>query len=50
MLGKCNKCPNWLDPIIEETALEEPALWYEWERVEVVVPSASKKSSNAAMW
>jgi len=38
MLGKCNKCPNWLDTIIEETALEEPAMWYEWERVEVVVP------------
>ena len=47
MLGKYNKCPNWLDTIIEETALEEPGMWYEWECVEVVVPSASKKSSNA---
>lgn len=47
MLGKCNKCSNSLDTLIEETALEESAMWYEWERVEVVVPSASKKSSNA---
>ena len=35
------------DTVIEETALEEPAMWYEWECVEVVVPSASKKRSNA---
>ena len=47
MLGKCNKCPNWFDTIILETTLEEPAMWYDWERVEVVVPSAGKKSSNA---
>lgn len=47
MLGKCIKCPNWLDTIIEGTVLEEPTMWCEWERVKVVVPTASKKGSKA---
>ena len=48
MLGKCMNCPNWLETITEETALESPTMWYEWDRVEVVVPTASSKKDSEA--
>ena len=28
MLGKCNKCPNWLEGMKEEADLDESTLWY----------------------
>lgn len=44
MLGRCNKCPDWLDTTLEGQALEDPTLWYQWERVNMTVPG--KKGSK----
>ena len=46
MLGKRINCPNWLDTIVERTALQNPAIWYEWERIETVVLTCSRKKSS----
>lgn len=37
MLGRCSNCPKWLDTIRKESEgfLDDPLLWYQWERVEV---------------
>ena len=36
MLGKCSRCPNYLDSFKGSSSQENPVTWYEWERVEVL--------------
>ena len=36
MLGKCARCPNYLDSFKGSSSQENPVTWYEWERVEVL--------------
>lgn len=39
MLGKCNKCPKWLEDIKKEIDLGEhtDTVWYQWEKVEQAI-------------
>lgn len=39
MFGRCTNCPKWLDTIRKESegCLDDPFLWYQWERVEVAI-------------
>jgi hypothetical protein len=46
MLGKCNKCPNWIEAVKEEANLTEPTLWYQWDRVEQTVPGKKGKCNR----
>lgn len=45
--GKCGKCPSWLQKIKDEADLDERATWYQWERVEQVVPARKGKSMKS---
>lgn len=50
MLGRCNNCSKyaWLDDIQDscETSLYDPITWYQWERVEVIVPVKKTKAKK----
>ena len=47
MLGKCARCPNYLDSLKGSSSQENPVTWYEWERVEVTVTVQYSYSTNA---
>lgn len=46
MLGKCAKCPNYLNSFKDSSSAKDLPLitWYEWERVDVLV--SGKKSTS----
>jgi len=33
MMGKCHKCPKWIDDIKRDASLDEDIQWSQWERV-----------------
>jgi len=46
MMGKCSSCPTWLEDVIEECdskLLESKIKWYQWERVEVIIPEEKQR-------
>ena len=42
MLGQCDKCPQWLEPVSEED-LSLMVTWYQWERVVQKTSGKEKK-------
>jgi hypothetical protein len=50
MLAKCSRCSThkWLNTIQEkcESTLDNPTIWYQWERVEMMVSSRKSKTKK----
>ena len=50
MLGKCKKClslgKQWIDDEMKKADIDEPTVWYQWERTMQILSGKGKKSKR----